>query len=111
MLKELTAVIRPGRWSRTLQALEAAGFGAVTRQRVMGRGRQRGLAGEGGGGIPLLPKWMVTLVLEDQDVERAVAAVIAANQQGEIGDGKIFICPLEQAQRVRTQERGHLALH
>ncbi|MES2200615.1 MAG: P-II family nitrogen regulator [candidate division FCPU426 bacterium] len=104
-MREICAVIRSGAWRRTLLALEAAGFGAVTRQRAYGRGKQGGLRyGDGPEGIRLLPKWVLTLVVEDHDVEAAVAAIMTANRTGAIGDGKIFICPLGQTISVRQEE-------
>ncbi len=103
MLREVSAIIRSSRWKATLEALRAAGFPAITRQRVYGRGRQRGLrygTEPGSGGIPVLPKWMLTLVLEDAQVDLAVAAIVAANRTGEIGDGKIFVSQLGGALRL-----------
>jgi nitrogen regulatory protein PII len=115
-LREITALIRSSRWTATLEALRQAGFVAVTRQRVYGRGRQRGLRygledlGAAQPGIPVLPKWMLTLVLEDHDVDAAVAAIVAANRTGSIGDGKIFISRVGQALRLSTLELGARAL-
>ena len=116
-LREINAIIRTSRWKATLEALRLAGFSAVTRQRVYGRGRQRGLryapAEDGspaGAGIPVLPKWLLTLVLEDHDVDAAVAAIINANRTGSIGDGKIFISRIEQTLRLSTLETNAQAL-
>ncbi|HXC65270.1 MAG TPA: P-II family nitrogen regulator [bacterium] len=116
-LREINAIIRTSRWKATLEALRQAGFSAVTRQRVYGRGRQRGLryapAEDGspaGAGIPVLPKWLLTLVLEDHDVDAAVAAIIAANRTGSIGDGKIFISRIDQTLRLSTLETNAQAL-
>jgi nitrogen regulatory protein PII 2 len=103
MLRELTAIIRSNKWKATAEALRNAGFPALTRQRVYGRGRQKGLrygSEPGAGGIPVLPKWMLTLVVEDEQVDAALAAIVAANRSGEIGDGKIFVSKLGGALRL-----------
>ena len=111
MMKEVMAVIRPSRWTVTVEALNEAGFSAMTRQRAYGRGKQKGLRyGPEGGGIQELPKWWVSLVVEDLEVERAVAAILKANRSGEIGDGKVFVCPVQEAVRIRTDESGVLAI-
>jgi nitrogen regulatory protein PII 2 len=103
MLRELTAIIRSNKWKATAEALRNAGFPAMTRQRVYGRGRQKGLrygTEPGAGGIPVLPKWMLTLVVEDEQVDAALAALVAANRSGEIGDGKVFVGKLSGALRL-----------
>lgn len=122
MLREVMAVIRSGKWKATSEALRQAGFLAMTRQRVYGRGRQKGLrygqagspsAGSGqapSGGIPVLPKWMLTLVVEDAQVDALVQAITAANRTGEIGDGKIFISSIGGALRLSDLQQGAAAL-
>ncbi|HTB21834.1 MAG TPA: P-II family nitrogen regulator [bacterium] len=104
MLREITAIIRANRWKPTAEALWEAGFPALTRQRVFGRGRQKGLrySGDPGSssGIGVLPKWMLTLVVEDARVDAALAAICKANRSGMIGDGKIFITRLDQVTRL-----------
>ena len=114
-MKEIIAIIRPRQWQNTLEKLSAAGFDAFTRQRAFGRGKQMGLRyrsanGEEGGDITFLPKWMVTLVVEDQQVDQVVDILQAANRTGDIGDGRIFVCPLEDIVRIRTNENGPLAI-
>jgi nitrogen regulatory protein PII 2 len=111
-MKELTAIIRSGRWPDTIKRLNEAGFYAVTRQRAYGRGKQKGLryGPEDSGGIMELPKWILSLIVEEADVDKAVAALMAGNKTGEIGDGKIFVCPVLEAVRIRTDEKGSLAL-
>jgi nitrogen regulatory protein PII 2 len=114
LLKEVIAVIRPGKWSATLLKLDEAGFPAFTRHRVYGRGKQKGLEygaaleGTKPGAIPLLPKWMIHLIVEDFEVQKAVDIIVASNRTGEIGDGKIFVCPLAGAVRVRPGEADRL---
>jgi nitrogen regulatory protein PII 2 len=113
MLRELTAIIRSSKWKATTEALRAAGFVAMTRQRVYGRGRQKGLrygTDPSAGGIPVLPKWMLTLVVEDAQVDAAIAAMVAANRTGEIGDGKIFVSNMGGALRLSDLEKDAAAL-
>lgn len=114
MLREITAIIRANRWKPTVEALFDAGFPALTRQRVFGRGRQKGLrysAGTGRqGGIAALPKWMLTLMVEDAQVDAALAAIIRANRSGMIGDGKVFITRLGQVLRLSDGAEGAEAL-
>jgi len=115
MIKEVIAVIRTGKWAETLVKLEAIGIGGFTRQRVYGRGKQRGLRyssdGEENQGISFLPKWMVTVVVEDPKVDAVVQALLSANKTGDIGDGKIFVCPVADSVRIRTNESEEVALN
>lgn len=110
-MKEIIAIIRPNKWPRTKAALLEEGFNAFTVHRVYGRGRQKGLqylskSRQVVEGICFLPKRMVTLFVPDEEAEKAVAVLSESNKTGEIGDGKIFVCPLETVQRVRTGEKG-----
>ena len=114
-MKEIIAVIRPNQWQKTRTLLMEEGFNSYTVHRVYGRGRQKGLqylskSGKVEEGIGFLPKRMVTILAEDQDVQKIVDILIKTNQTGEIGDGKIFISPLEEIQRIRTGEKQSLAL-
>jgi len=119
-MKEVIAVIRPSRAKWTKQKLAEKGFNAYTEERVLGCGKQKGLrysqnsqdesAGVTRGGIPFLPKRMLTLFVNDEDLDVALAVLIESNKTGEIGDGKIFICPMEDAVRIRTDERNRTAL-
>ncbi len=115
MIKEITAIIRPGKWAETLVKLEEIGVVGFTRQRVYGRGKQRGLRytadGEESKGISFLPKWMVTIVVEDSKVDAVVEALMKSNRTGEIGDGKIFICSVTDSVRIRTNESEEYALN
>ena len=115
MIKEIVAVIRPGKWAETLVALEKIGVAGFTRQRVYGRGKQRGLRyssdGEEQKGISFLPKWMITIVVEDSKVDAVVLALMTANKTGDIGDGKIFVAPISSSIRIRTNESEEYALN
>jgi nitrogen regulatory protein PII 2 len=115
MMKEIVAIIRPGKWAETLVKLEAIGVGGFTRQRAYGRGKQKGLRytaeDDAAKGISFLPKWLVIVVVEDSKVDRVVEALTSANRTGDIGDGKIFICPVSETVRIRTNETEEYALN
>ena len=110
-MKEIIALIRPGKWSATARELREAGVTAMTRHRAMGRGRQKGLApGQGSPGVRLLPKWWLMFVVKDEQLEAALASLMRSNRTGEIGDGKIFVSPVVETYRIRTEEVGYPAL-
>jgi nitrogen regulatory protein PII 2 len=111
-MKEIICLLRCGKWNATARELREAGFFAMTRHRASGRGKQKGLyGGSGEGGVRLLPKWLLTMVVEDGHVGRAVEALIRANRTGSVGDGKIFISAIQQTVRVSTDEFGYPALY
>lgn len=115
-MKEVIALIRPGRAKLTKQKLAEKGFAAYTEDRVSGRGKQKGLQyGQGsaelsGGGIDFLPKRMLTVFIKEEDLEQVISILIEANKTGEIGDGKIFVCSVDDVVRIRTDERKQAAL-
>ena len=122
-MKEIIAIIRPKKVRATKEALDAIGFPCFMAISVLGRGHQRGIAGEVScelsqatlsqaktGGMKYIPKRLLTIVVPDSNVDEVAAAVVAANQTGEVGDGKIFICPMDNAVRVRTDETGESAI-
>ena len=113
-MKKIEAVIRPETVDRVKDALAKAGFSGLTTSQATGRGAQRGVAVAGLGGRPvsidMLPKVKLEIVVSDVDVERAVDAMLVSARTGEIGDGKIFVLPVEQVVRVRTGERGDAAI-
>ena len=114
-MKEMIAILRPNQWQKTKAKLLEEGFTSFTVHRVYGRGRQKGLqylskSGKLEEGIRFLPKRMVTLYVRDEDAEAVVDLITQINQTGEIGDGKIFVCPLETVERVRTGEIGEEVL-
>lgn len=114
MMKEIMAVIRPGKWAETLVKLEEIGVAGFTRQRVYGRGKQRGLRYtsevEDPNGIGFLPKWLVIMVVMDSKVDLIVETLLKCNRTGEIGDGKIFISTVTDSIRIRTNESEEYAL-
>jgi nitrogen regulatory protein PII 2 len=120
-------LIRRHQVPATKKAFEDAGFPALTIQSVEGRGKQGGIGGWAAEIDPELnavmsaeladetrfnwiPKRMLTIIVQDDQVEEAVNVIIKANQTGHFGDGKIFVCPLKEVVRVRTGEVGNEAV-
>ena len=102
-MKEVIAIIRPERWFATRARVEQLGLPEFTEHRVLGRGRERGLrylSRQGGAGIGVrcLPKRMASWIVEDAQAPRLIEAVIEENQTGRLGDGKIFVLPVEEAE-------------
>lgn len=124
-MKEVIAIIRRHRLQETKAGLLGIGIPALTMVSVEGRGKQKGLPGwnyeldptlteieEKNTGVSMrfIPKRMIYAVVEDEDVPKVVETIIRTNQSGHIGDGKIFVCPVEDAVRVRTGENGEPAI-
>ena len=112
-MKQITAVIRPSKVEAVKTALVALGIVGMTVHDVRGFGRQTGQVERYRGNeftVEVLPKVHITTVVADDKVEAAIAAIADASRTGEIGDGKIFIAPIETAIRIRTGERGDPAL-
>ena len=116
MLKEVIAIIRPQQWSRTKLRLKPLSLDMFTHVRVFGRGRERGLrylprtGAAGGVGVRYLPKRLISWIVEAHQVTPLVQALMEINRTGQVGDGKIFVLPVEEAVRIRTAERGVDAL-
>ena len=124
-MKEVIAIIRRHRLQETKTGLLGIGIPALTMVSVEGRGKQKGLPGwnyeldptlteveENNTGVSMsfIPKRMIYTVIEDDDVPKVIETIIRTNQSGHIGDGKIFVCPVEDAIRVRTGENGEQAI-
>ena len=108
MLK-IEAIIRPDRLQDVQDALDALGVSGLTVSDVVGCGRQKGYTEQYRGAranISLLPKIKVESVVPAGLLESAVEAIVNAARTGEIGDGRVFVYPVEQAIRIRTGERG-----
>lgn len=100
-MKMVRAIIRPEKEQEVVLALEGAGFPAVTKSHVFGRGKQRGLR-VGPVHYEELPKLVLMMVVEDQDVDTVVQLILKTARTGSIGDGKMFVSPIERAYTVRT---------
>jgi len=112
-MKKIEAIIREESLEAVKQALEAESYYGMTVSEVRGRGRQKGIPLQWRVGeyrVDLLPKLKLELVVFDEDVPRAVNAIVTRARTGEIGDGKIFILPVDDAVRVRTGDHGNNAI-
>ncbi len=112
-MKRIEAVIKPFKLDEVREALMKIGLRGMTITEVRGFGRQRGHTELYRGSeyqIDLLPKVKVEVVVEEEVMEEAVEAIIEAAYTGEIGDGKIFIIPVDDVMRIRTSERGETAI-
>ncbi|WP_372734938.1 P-II family nitrogen regulator [Nocardioides sp.] len=112
-MKLVTAVVKPHKWEEVRSALEAAGVAGMTVSEVSGYGRQKGHTEVYRGAeydIALVPKIRLEVVVADGDVDAVVEAITAAAQTGRIGDGKVWVSPVETVIRVRTGDRDEAAL-
>lgn len=106
-MKLVKAVIKPERFEFVKKALEDAGFKGMTITEVRGRGEQKGIALEYRGGlmtVDLLPKIQIEIVVRAAEVDALISTISEAAKTGKIGDGKIFVIPVEKAIRIRTGE-------
>ncbi len=112
-MKRIEAVIKPFKLDEVREALTKTGLWGMTVNEVRGFGRQRGHTELYRGSeyqIDMLPKVKIEIVVPDNVVEEAIEAIIEAAYTGEIGDGKIFVLPVEDVIRIRTSERGDAAI-
>jgi len=112
-MKLITAVVKPHKWEDVRVALEAVGVTGMTVCEVSGYGRQKGHTEVYRGAeydIALVPKVRLEVAVSDADVEAIVGAIQDAAQTGRIGDGKIWVSPLESIVRVRTGDRDDAAI-
>ncbi|MGC8988548.1 MAG: P-II family nitrogen regulator [Verrucomicrobiia bacterium] len=112
-MKKIEAIIKPFKLEDVKDALANAGVQGMTVIEVKGFGRQKGHTEIYRGSeytVDFVPKLKIEIVLPDNGVESAIEAIIAAARTGKIGDGKIFVSPVEQALRIRTGECGDHAV-
>ena len=112
-MKQITAIIKPFKLEDVRTALTDLGLQGMTITEVKGFGRQKGHTELYRGAeyvIDFVPKLKIEIVIADDTVDRAVEAITNAANSGKIGDGKIFISPVEQAIRIRTGENGDDAI-
>src|SRR4030042_1540486 len=113
MLKKIEAIIRPEKLDAVKDALEAKGILGMTVTNVNGRGRQKGIALQWRAGeyrVDFLPKIKIEVVVDDKTSDMVVATICRIARTGRVGDGKIFVIPVENAVRVRTGEEGERIL-
>lgn len=109
-MKKIEAIIRPEKLNEVKDALEKAGCVGLNIVHVTGRGAQKGIVHGGRGGetytVDMLPKLKIEVVVKDAVVKSIIDVILKAARTGNIGDGKIFVIPVEDAIRVRTGEQG-----
>ncbi|HVP31834.1 MAG TPA: P-II family nitrogen regulator [Myxococcota bacterium] len=112
-MKLVTAMIRPHRFEEVRRALAEIGVRGMTVTEVRGCGRQKGHTELYRGAeyvVELVPKTQLEVAVDDGDLETLIHTLTRAAATGAIGDGKIFVCPLEEVVRIRTGEEGPDAL-
>jgi nitrogen regulatory protein P-II 1 len=112
-MKLVTAVIKPHKWEEVREALEASGVTGMTVSEVSGYGRQKGHTEVYRGAeydIALVPKIRIEIVVDDLDVDDVLRVVVKTAQTGRIGDGKVWVQPVDAVVRVRTGDRDEAAL-
>ncbi|HXG47829.1 MAG TPA: P-II family nitrogen regulator [Methylomirabilota bacterium] len=112
-MKKIEAIIKPFKLNEVKEALHEAGVQGMTVTEVKGFGRQKGHTEIYRGSeytVDFLPKVKLEMVLPDALIPAATNAIIKAARTGKIGDGKVFVSPVEEAVRIRTEERGDQAV-
>jgi nitrogen regulatory protein P-II 1 len=112
-MKLVTAVIKPHKWDDVREALETFGVTGMTVTEASGYGRQKGHTEVYRGAeydVALLPKIRIEIVVDDADADDVVGIVVKSAQTGRIGDGKVWVVPVDSVVRVRTGDRDEAAL-
>ena len=112
-MKKIEAIIRPEKLDIVRQALERSGYPGITLTEVEGHGLQKGVVQQWRGKkykVDLLPKMKLEIVVNDEDAEKIIQAILESAYTGGVGDGKIFIYDVLEAVRIRTRERAQRAL-
>ncbi len=123
-MKEIIAFIRPSKMKDTKKILDDLNVSSVTAIPVLGRGDQRGINTDLSGieinkqiklrgrimGMQFVPKRMLVIVAKETEVDTIVNAISTANRTGNVGDGKIFVCPTDNAINIRSKVSGEAAL-
>jgi nitrogen regulatory protein P-II 1 len=112
-MKKIEAIVKPFKLEEVKDALGEVGITGMTVSEVKGFGRQKGHTEIYRGSeytVDFLPKVKIELVLPDTQAESAVAVIVKSARTGKIGDGKVFVSDVEEAIRIRTEEKGELAV-
>ena len=112
-MKLIVAVIKPFKLEEVKESLAAAGIEGMTVTEVKGFGRQKGHTEIYRGSeytVDFLPKVKLEIAVADETAAKAIDAILKAAKTGKIGDGKVFVLPLEEVVRIRTDERGDAAI-
>ena len=112
-MKKIEAIVKPFKLEEVKDALSGVGIEGMTVTEVKGFGRQKGHTEIYRGSeytVDFLPKLKLEIVVADSDVDSAVEAIVKAAKTGKIGDGKVFVSNVEEAIRIRTEEKGEHAV-
>ena len=112
-MKKIEAIIKPFKLDEVREALSDVGVSGLTVTEVKGFGRQKGHTELYRGAeyvVDFLPKMKVEMVVPDNLVDQVIEAILSVARTGKIGDGKIFVLPMEQVIRIRTGESGEIAI-
>ena len=112
-MKMITAIIKPFKLDDVRDAIAEVGIQGMTVTEVRGFGRQRGHREVYRGAeysVDFVPKIKVEVIVRDDDRDKAISAIVTAAKTGKVGDGKVFVLPVEEAVRIRTGETGDAAL-
>ncbi|QER41911.1 P-II family nitrogen regulator [Thermodesulfobacterium sp. TA1] len=112
-MKKIEAIIKSFKLEEVRDTLVEIGIGGMTVTEVRGFGQQKGHIEIYRGTeyvVDLLPKVKIEVVVRDEDVEKVIEKIVKAAQTGSVGDGKIFVIPIEEVIRIRTGERGEQAI-
>ena len=112
-MKLITAVVKPHKWEDVREALASAGVAGMTVTEASGYGQQKGHTEVYRGAeydVSLVPKIRLEIVVDDAEAEQVVEVITRAAQTGKIGDGKVWVVPVESLVRVRTGETNEAAL-
>jgi len=112
-MKKIEAIIQPFKLEEVKEALKAIGIDGMTVSEVRGHGRQKGHKEVYRGQeyqVDLLPKVKLEMVVPAARAEEVIKTIISSARTGKIGDGKIFVCEVQEAIRIRNEERGEAAL-
>ncbi len=112
-MKKIEAIIKPFKLEEVKDALGEIGIEGMTVSEVKGFGRQKGHTEIYRGSeytVDFLPKIKIEIVIGDNQLEQAVATIVKAAKTGKIGDGKVFVSSIEEAVRIRTEEKGEAAV-
>jgi nitrogen regulatory protein P-II 1 len=112
-MKKIEAIIRPEMLDVVRKSIEGIGCSGLMITEIEGHGKQKGVIQQWRGEkykVELLPKVKIEIVVSDKDVDRVTQSITASARTGEIGDGKIFISTMDDAIRIRTGEKGDIAL-
>jgi nitrogen regulatory protein P-II 1 len=113
IMRKIEAIIKPFKLEEVKEALSEVGIEGMTVTEVKGFGRQKGKTEIYRGSeyvVDFLPKIKIEVVISDDKADEAVKAIVASARTGKIGDGKIFVLPVEEAVRIRTGERAEAAV-